>query len=132
MFYSNFVQSKEYLKFFFLIWKKKIWEVISSMWVGLDYGWIKLNTDDSASENPGSAECALMLKNEWGRWIKGLQRWIEITNNPVFELWAIRNDLILRNSLGVQATHVEFHVKETNNFIMDAIMPTMWLSYLCF
>ncbi|PKI66812.1 hypothetical protein CRG98_012818 [Punica granatum] len=49
-------------------------------------GWMKLNTDGSASGNPGHVGAGGVLRNELGRWIRGFALFLGTTNSLVAEL----------------------------------------------
>ncbi|PKI34385.1 hypothetical protein CRG98_045225 [Punica granatum] len=82
-------------------------------WTSPPSRWMKLNTDGSASGNPGHAGARGVLRNELGRCIRGFALFLGTTNTLVAELWAIREGLVMAKSLGVRSLWVELDAKGT-------------------
>ena len=62
-------------------------------WEKPDTGWVKLNTDGSASDLLNAAGCGGLMRAEQGNWIGGFSKHIGNTNSFIAEVWALRDGL---------------------------------------
>lgn len=70
-------------------------------------GWMKLNSDGSAFENPGRAGGGGIISNHDENWVQGYARRLGHTSSLIAELWALRDGLIMARELGLNNLIVE-------------------------
>ena len=70
---------------------KPVKSIIPVGWEKPPWGWLKLNSDGSALNNPGKVGGGGLLRDHEGNWVKGYVRGIGYTNSFMAELWALRD-----------------------------------------
>ncbi|PKI57332.1 hypothetical protein CRG98_022277 [Punica granatum] len=103
---------------------------VNIAWTSLPPGWMKLNTDRSASGNLGRAGAGGILRNELGRWIRGFALFLGTTNSLVAELWAIHEGLVMAKSLGIRSLWVELDAKVVMELIWGSSQDNLLLKSL--
>lgn len=70
-------------------------------------GFFKLNSDNLARGNPGSASSAAIIRDSNGAWITSCTRRIGQATSMAAELWGIRDGLMLAKNLNIKKLIVE-------------------------
>ena len=104
--------------------------IIPVGWEKPPWGWLKLNSDGSAINNPGKAGGGGLFRDHEGNWVKGYVGGIGHTNSFMVELWALRNGLNIVREMGVSNLIIELDVlsivllmnNEAENIMMEPLL----------
>ncbi|MBA0636131.1 hypothetical protein Godav_022307 [Gossypium davidsonii] len=77
-------------------------------WCLPNHGWIKINTDGVASRNKNWLAAGGLLRDSFGNWIEGFQRYVKRGFAVNSELWAILHRLEIAETRGYTKVIVEF------------------------
>ena len=99
-------------------------------WEKPPWGWLKLNYDGSAINNPGKAGEGGLFCDHEGNWVKGHVKGIGHTNSFMVELWALRDRLNIAREMGVGNLIIELEVlnivllmnNEAENIMMEPLL----------
>ena len=64
-----------------------------------------------------------LIRDSYGRWIKGYMRYIGITTSIIAEFWALRDGLTLASQLGITHLAVELDAKVVVDLILSRKIP---------
>ena len=84
---------------------------IQVKWLLPPLNWFKLNSDGSSMGNSGLAGGGGIIRDSFGRWVKGYVRAIGATASVATELWALRDRIRLCISLNLLAVEVKLDAK---------------------
>ena len=84
---------------------------IQVKWLLPPLNWFKLNLDGSSMGNSGLAGGGGIIRDSFGRWVKGYVRAIGATASVATELWALRDRIRLCISLNLLAVEVKLDAK---------------------
>lgn len=68
---------------------------IQVRWITPPKDWVKLNTNGASQGNPGKAGGGGVIRDSFGKWVKGFSRSIGVATSVMVECWAIRDGLVL-------------------------------------
>ena len=83
---------------------------LESKWLPPPLNWFKLNLDESSMGNPSLVGGGI-IRDSFGRWVKGYARAIGVTTSVAAELWASREGIRLCISLNLPAVEIELDAK---------------------
>ena len=86
-------------------------------------GWFKLNSDGASLGNPGKAGGGGLIRDSYGKWIKGYMRHIGISTSIIAEFWALRDGLMFASQLGITHLAVELDAKVVVDLILSIKTP---------
>ena len=87
-----------------------LYSALESKWLPPPLNWFKLNLDESSMGNPGLVGGGI-IRDSFGRWVKGYARAIGVTTSVAAELWASRDGIRLCISLNLPAVEIELDAK---------------------
>ncbi|KAK9988891.1 hypothetical protein SO802_029130 [Lithocarpus litseifolius] len=96
--------------------------VILVCWYKPQEGWFKLNLDGASLGNPEKVGGGL-IRDSYGRWIKGFMIYIGISTSIIAEFWALRDSLTLASQLGITHLAVELDAKVVVDLILSRKTP---------
>lgn len=89
--------------------------LISIRWELPSCGWTKLNTDGLANGWPGRAGAGGLIRDDYGRWMRGFRRNLGISNSMLVECWAFRDGMKLARELRIRFLEVELDAKAVSD-----------------
>ena len=79
-------------------------------WLKPPPGWTKLNIDGSVFGSPMKAGGGGVLRCNDGEWVADFMRKLGNMSSTVFELWALKDGLIVAKQLGIDNVCIEMDV----------------------
>ena len=97
--------------------------IIPVCWNKPQEWWFKLNSDGASLGNLGKAGGGGLIRDSYGKWIKGYMRYFGINTSIIAEFWALRDGLTLASQLGITHLAVELDAKVVVDLILSRKTP---------
>ncbi|XP_016178430.1 uncharacterized protein LOC107620837 [Arachis ipaensis] len=86
-------------------------------WYPAPEGWIKVNTDGAAKNNPGKAGCGGLIRNSDGSWVMDFTRNLGVCSAYMAELWGLYLGLEMAWTLGFRKVKIEIDSQAVINSV---------------